>query len=168
MASFLTRLLHKNLRSPDTKHVKVDLSKLDSSLGLLKAASIEVSQAAALAAKAIEESKEEHKRNKACFTALNSATDTIVILDKDHKVFFCNDMFLRTFDVDHYDDIVGHDINSCIPGICTDEIWNVVSSNQTWTSKYGNQETMTIIPMMDDEPTPIYYICTIKSNVRDE
>lgn len=107
--------------------------------------------------------REKQKRTKACFNALNSASDIIFIVDKHKKIFFCNDRFVDIFDFGHYDNVVGKDMIMCIPYIRSyDEMWNTIEGNKSWTDTYNDKFKLTIIPMMNGEPHPIYYICTLK------
>lgn len=107
--------------------------------------------------------REKQKRTKACFNALNSASDIIFIVDKHKKIFFCNDQFVNVFHFGHYDNVVGKDMNDCVPFIKSyNEMWDVLESNKTWVDTYNDKFKMTILPMMNGEPHPIYFICTLK------
>jgi PAS domain S-box-containing protein len=105
------------------------------------------------------------KREKACFTALNSASDAIAILDGEARVFFSNDQFLRIFNIDSYQNIVGRHITDVI-NMCDDydSVWNRVRQNNTWYTTVPNTNlVVTIVPVMNGQPHPIYYICTFKA-----
>lgn len=107
--------------------------------------------------------REKQKRTKACFNALNSASDIIFIVDKHRRMFFCNDRFVDIFDFGHYDNVVGKDMIMCVPYINSyDKMWETLESNKSWSDVYNNKFKLTIIPMMNGEPHPIYYICTMK------
>ena len=107
--------------------------------------------------------REKQKRTKACFNALNSASDIIFIVDDDQNIFFCNDQFVEVFDFGHYDNVVGKSLKSCLSSIQDyDTMWNTISGNITWEDVYDINYKLTIIPMMNGAPEPIYYVCTLK------
>lgn len=107
--------------------------------------------------------REKQKRTKACFNALNSASDIIFIFDKNKKMTFCNDRFVEILDFGHYDNVIGQEVISCLPYIRSyNEMWITIQSNKIWIDTYADKFKLTIIPMMNGEPTPIYYICTLK------
>lgn len=141
-----------------------DLARLDASLDQLRKTAIEVSNAAIDATKALEE---EHSRTKACFLALNSASDGIVILDDKANIYFCNDEFLDQNNIDHYKNVLGLHVTEVLPHIPKfSTVWKNVRQNKTQTIKCPESETvLTIVPMMNGEPQPIYYVCTFKSQV---
>ena len=106
---------------------------------------------------------ERNRRTKACFEALNSASDIIFIADKKGDLFFCNDKFLEHFNIAKYDDVVGRIITDVIPNIDDyDQIWYTISQNKTWYGHYNAHYRMTIVPVMNGAPAPIYYVYTIK------
>lgn len=135
---------------------------------------------------------ENERREKACFQALNSASDAIAIIDQKARLFFCNDQFVNIFDFTNYQEIVGKTLNTILPNLpLYDEMWDTVQQNRTWSIqcphsslKHGEEVTscthsphscdlincpirrmqLTILPMMNGQPKPIYYICTFKSS----
>lgn len=140
----------------------IDTTKLDEGLTRLRETAAEVSKAAADAAVQL---KEEHRRTKACFVALNSASDSIVILDKHGCIFFCNDQFLKTHGIADYKDVVGLHILAVIPTIADfDRVWASCQNNNTEVIKCPTSNVrLTIVPMMNGAPKPIYYACTFKA-----
>lgn len=110
----------------------------------------------------VTELQEKQKRTKACFTALNSASDVIVILDKVGRIFFCNDKFTETYRLPDYGCVVGERLRDVIPLPLIDEMWATVKQNKTWEGPIGDDQFLTIIPMMNGAPEPIYYVCTMK------
>lgn len=111
----------------------------------------------------VTEIHEKHKRTKACFNALNSASDIIFIIDNKQKIFFCNDMFVDVFDIEDYNDVVNKPILEVLPQINKfDVLWKTVKKNKTWEDTFGTEHKLTIIPMMNGAPEPIYYVCTLK------
>ena len=106
---------------------------------------------------------EKSKRTKACFNALNSASDVIFIVDKYRNMFFCNDQFIHMFKFGQYDHVVGKPLEECMPDIQKyDEMWHTIMNNKTWEDVYNGEFKLTIIPMMNGAPDPIYYVCTLK------
>lgn len=105
--------------------------------------------------------KERQSRIKACFSAINSASDIIFILDATGNIFFINDMFVTEFGLDSYDAVVGKHVTETLNIPRFNAIWKKVSNNKTWEGTY-NSAPMSIIPMMNGANHPIYYICTIK------
>lgn len=105
---------------------------------------------------------EEMQRKKACFRALNAASDRIFIIDANRKITFCNDMFLKTFHIYNHEDIIGLYIYEVIPDmLCNSDVWSHVQTNQTWEGSF-REYIMTIVPVMNGVPKPIYYVCTMK------
>lgn len=107
--------------------------------------------------------EEKNKRTKACFHALNSASDIIFIVDYHGKVFFCNDPFLAAFEISSYENVVDKPIDYILPdlGQYTD-MWEVVLSNRIWEGLYRETYKATVLPVMNGMPKPIYYVCTLK------
>jgi PAS domain S-box-containing protein len=126
----------------------------------------------------ITEELEKNRRMKASFIALNSISDLIIILDFRGNIFFCNDAFLITFNICSYESIVGKHVCDIlnIPGF--DEMWELISHNQKWDgecsgdSLYGENrilsQDISVTPMMNGMPYPIYYICTLRSKKKKE
>jgi PAS domain S-box-containing protein len=105
---------------------------------------------------------EKNKRTKACFAALNTASDIIFIVDGSGNLYFCNDQFLRMFNINDYETIVGKPITSIITDMAIyDEMWQVVRTNQMWEGTYKTHK-VTVLPVMNGLPKPIYYVCTMK------
>lgn len=116
--------------------------------------------------------REKQKRTKACFTALNSASEPIAILDDHGRVFFCNDQFVDTFDLVSYEEATGkklQDVIACIKDF--NVMWDQVQLNKPWhfqcyhescSDQCSKNTNLTIIPMMNGAPKPVYYICTFK------
>lgn len=110
-------------------------------------------------------------RTKACLTALNSASDLLLIINKNGFITFANNMFLEIFDfknsseVEHkklFEVLSKYSLNS----FDGESILNIINIAHSWTDyilinknscilKYST----TIIPIMNGEPRPIYYIC---------
>lgn len=103
------------------------------------------------------------KREKACFQALNSASDAIVILDNKADIFFCNDQFIETFNLKSYDSVVNKYITDVIDIPLFDQMWDTVQQNETWSVKCTQiQRMLAVVPMMNGQPKPIFHICTFK------
>lgn len=115
----------------------------------------------------VTESINRSKRMKACFTALNSASDIIVIVDRDEHVFFCNDQFLRVFGHKEYDEVVGDHISNVLPSIANyDTMWYNVRENRIWKDTYKSNFDLNVLPMMNGAPEPIYYVFTLKQAIQ--
>lgn len=119
---------------------------------------------------------ESQQKNSACTTALNSASDNIVILDKHLKIMFCNNAFIKAFGYNETDELLGKHIN-IIQSPKTSEdfvenMWESLKQNIPWIGcmfKRHNDGSdlkcrLTIIPIMNGLPEPIHYICIITPN----
>lgn len=105
---------------------------------------------------------EKRQRTKACFTAINSASDIIAILDWQGLIFFCNDQFVEAFKKESYKEFVGQEFSSVMqdfPDLY--KMWEAVQRNQIWHGMYHNF-TLTAIPVMNGEIDPVFYIITLK------
>ena len=113
-------------------------------------------------ARNITATKEKDRRTKACFFALNSASDPIIILDSFGRIHFANDEFLRRFGFENYCQVLDKFLTDIIPDF-TDypSVWDIVKSNHPWCGNL-NEWHMNILPVMNSVSYPIYYICTIK------
>jgi PAS domain-containing protein len=136
------------------------------------------------------EIKEKSKREKACFTALNSASDAIIIIDHRARIFFCNDKFLALFKLNNYQDTINKPLYDIIPDFPQYKyMWETVRANNIWVdscplktlkiedrpcecphrlptcvpeSCLTHKMHINVLPMMNGAPVPIYYICTFK------
>lgn len=115
----------------------------------------------------ITDARERQRRTRACFTALNSASDKIFILDSHGRIFFCNDKFTVAFGVDSYEDVVGKKISQILPMDNYEEMWSTVNDNEVWEGLFCNKYKLTVLPMMNGAPHPIHYICTLKSMIEE-
>lgn len=112
----------------------------------------------------VTEARKKEQRMKVCFTALNSASDIIFIVDNQGKIFFCNDKFVQAFHLENYDDVVDRNVEDALPFSIPNrkEMWDHVKSNHVWEQVVCTKYKMTILPMMNGQPQPIFYICTLK------
>ena len=111
----------------------------------------------------ITELRAKAKREKACFKALNSASDAIVIIDHNARIFFCNDQFVDYFKLHDYNQAVDKKISEYIefvPGF--EAVWKTIKNNQIWDGDCQNNAKVTVVPMMNGAPDPLYYICTLR------
>ena len=108
--------------------------------------------------------REKERRMKVCFTALNSASDIIFIVDNLGKIFFCNDKFVQAFHLESYNQVVDKYVEDALPFTIPNrkEMWARVTSNHVWEQVICPKYKMTILPMMNGAPEPIFYICTLK------
>lgn len=112
----------------------------------------------------VTEIREKQRRTKACFQALNSASDMIAIVDTNFRIFFCNDKFLDQLHIVDYKDVVGERLDDITPHIKEfDDMWKTVQTNQTWQGICGDYR-LNVLPMMNGAPKPIYYVCTFKTD----
>jgi PAS domain-containing protein len=113
-------------------------------------------------------------KNKACYTALNSASDIIIICDKVGKITFCNDSFLTTFGFDDFNEIQDNTLSIICsgkmpPGFFQD-MWQTIKMNKPWSGTIVNKCKnnnfincfVNVLPVMNGDPEPIYYICMMK------
>lgn len=142
------------------------LDRLNASADLLRDTVAEVASAASCTAKALDAKYHDeglrmlNQRMKACFHALNSASDVIIILDSRGDIFFCNDMFINTFNLPDYTSCVGQPLEDVV-GKLPKRMWSLVQNNKIWKGKCDGYD-INIIPIMNGEPKPIYYTCTFK------
>lgn len=119
--------------------------------------------------------KNELTRNKACFDALNAASDNICIFNHSGTIIFCNNHMIKEFEFQDHSIIEGRNINIIsnehFPTEQTGEIWETITKNITWRG-YTKLKTLfdkpiggqtTILPVMNGLPHPEYYICIIKT-----
>lgn len=117
----------------------------------------------------VTESREKHRRMKACFTALNSASDMIVIVDSSLRVFFCNDRFMDYFKIEDYNNSVGERIVDMIEGLPElDDMVRHIENNHIWERRFDGRFKLTVMPMMNGVPKPIYYVFTFKEITHDK
>lgn len=122
----------------------------------------------------ITEFKNIELKNKAFISAINSASDNIFIIDSEGVVMLCNDSVLKTFGFNNHECIEGKKISIISSGKMPKEVfkdlWDTVKSNNIWSGIIINKHMLghfinckvTAIPVMNGEPEPIYYICTMK------
>lgn len=109
----------------------------------------------------ITELRNQSKRERACFHALNAASDAIVILNKKGDIYFCNDQFIKVFGFTDYNSCVGQNIHDVVKHV-SKRMWSTVQKN-----KLGSVDKfqVSVFPMMNGEPNPIYYVCTFKKDL---
>lgn len=106
---------------------------------------------------------EKQRRTKACFHALNSASDGIVIIDAKARIVFSNDEFNRRFHIEHYEKILNKKMIDILPWLAKyDDIWQHARNNQSIKIATEEAGDILVMPMMNGLPKPIYFICTFK------
>lgn len=106
---------------------------------------------------------EKQRRTKACFHALNSASDGIVIIDAKARIVFSNDEFNRQFHIEHYEKILNKKMIDVLPWLAKyDDIWQHARNNQSIKIATEEVGDILVMPMMNGLPKPIYFICTFK------
>lgn len=114
----------------------------------------------------VTEIREKQRRTKACFHALNSASDMIAIIDTNCRIFFCNDRFVEQLHIVDYNECVGERLDDVTPAITEfDVMWETVQKNQAWEGSCGKYK-LNVLPMMNGAPKPIYYVCTFKAKTK--
>jgi PAS domain S-box-containing protein len=107
---------------------------------------------------------EKQRRNKACFHALNSASDGIVIIDAKARIVFSNDEFNRRFHIEHYEKILNKKMIDILPWLAKyDDIWQHARNNNSIKIATEEAGDILVMPMMNGLPKPIYFICTFKN-----
>ena len=108
---------------------------------------------------------EKQRRTKACFHALNSASDGIVIIDAKARIVFSNDEFNRRFHIEHYEKILNKKMIDVLPWLAKyDDIWQHARNNQSIKIATEEVGDILVMPMMNGLPKPIYFICTFKKS----
>jgi hemerythrin len=113
------------------------------------------------------------KCNSQLQNALNGSSDPLMIFNNDH-IFFVNEAFCNIFRCP-MDEIIGTSIMSLSVETLSDvdhfeDMWNVITQNKKWNGKnnFRTKDTLipnlelTIIPIMNGKPRPIYYIAIFK------
>lgn len=139
----------------------------------------------------VTEVTEKSKRERACFQALNSASDAIMIMDKNAHVYFCNDQFVTQFNLENYQEIIGLPLKQILPEFPQyNQMWESVHQNIPWSIQCLPQQLdrfnkpcacpvkktncdpdnclsfniqIHVLPMMNGQVRPIYYVCTFKT-----
>ena len=145
----------------------VDTAELEQSCKLLQATVEDVSKAALDAVKVLSKKYgKDTAREKIWFSMLNKASDAVALIDSNSNVFFCNDQFVQAFGYDSYMEVLNHQLVDVLPSTFSkfESMWECVQQNQTWSKRCPKIGMMiTVVPIMNGESRPIYYICTFKS-----
>ena len=161
----LERIFRKRPTRVWNSSFKLDESLLEESFQKFRTTTSEITEAAQGAAEVL---GEQMQRIKACFQALNSASDCIVILDQTGGIYFCNDSFADTFNIDDYKDVVGKHLNDVVKMTYYTKMWKSVYNNKPWNGNCCNKFTLSAVPMMNGQPHPLYVICTFKQKRDDK
>ena len=117
-------------------------------------------------ARDITEMVEKQRRNRACFHAMNSVSDGIVIIDAKMHVIFSNDTFNDKFGITDYRAVINKRICDILPWMSKySSIWATAKKNITVTFQSNEAGNIIITPMMNGKPEPIYFICTFKKTI---
>lgn len=114
----------------------------------------------------VTEIRDKQRRTKACFQALNSASDVIAIVDANCRVFFCNDRFTEAFHIKDYNSCVDQKLEDIV-GPINPKMWSTVQKNKNWSGTF-NEYDLSVFPMMNGQPKPIYHVCTFKKLQTDK
>jgi PAS domain S-box-containing protein len=108
---------------------------------------------------------EKQRRNKACFHAMNSVSDGIVIIDSKARIVFSNDEFNRRFGINDYEKILNKKMIDVLPWLTKyDDIWQHARNNDSIKIATEEAGDILVMPMMNGLPKPIYFICTFKKS----
>lgn len=108
------------------------------------------------------ETVEKQRRTRACFQALNSASDGIVIVNNQDRIIFSNDSFNRRFNIDNYNSILNQQIDTVLPWLNDYNQWHHAKENQPINLMTKETGGILITPMMNGAPKPIYCVFTFK------
>ncbi len=117
----------------------------------------------------ITEEVENSKHITMLIKALNHASDSIAVTDHLHRILYANEAFCTTY---------GYDINELLmkpmnlvssgqtPRFIYEEMSKTITSGEVWTGVLTNrkkngdtfQEIVTISPVLNGKPYPVYYI----------
>ena len=108
---------------------------------------------------------EKQRRTKACFHALNSASDGIVIIDSKANIIFSNDQFNHRFDIHDYQSVLNKKLINVLPWLSKyDSLWQHARNNNSIKIATEEAGDILVMPMMNGLPKPIYFICTFKND----
>lgn len=109
----------------------------------------------------------EQQKTRACFLALNASSDAIVILDRHEKIFFMNFMFQEAFyhkntkyEGMHICEVIKDFIG------CDKKEHKIFKNTQTWKTVWKDYD-ITVLPIMNGVPDPIFNIISFKSFIKD-
>ena len=118
---------------------------------------------------------ESERRNQFLTAALNSASDNILLISNEGIVNFCNDHFLGAFGFNSHQEIEGKSIDIISSKLMTsaffEKMWSTIKKNELWSGVVINKHTdgryikcfVSIIPIMNGSPVPLYYLTTMKT-----
>lgn len=114
----------------------------------------------------------ESRKSRVCMSALNSASDSILILDKDTKIMFCNTAFLKTFNftsTELLESTLLSDICQPVDIHYEQTKWEKLHNNISWIGDFDgiiNNQSVScheeILPVMNGHTYPIFYIYLIR------
>lgn len=106
---------------------------------------------------------ERQRRTKACFHAMNTASEGIVIIDSKARIIFSNDEFNRKFGIKDYESILNERLVDVLPWLTKyDDVWQHARMNKSIKIATEESGDILVVPMMNGLPKPIYFICTFK------
>jgi PAS domain S-box-containing protein len=107
----------------------------------------------------------EQQKTRACFLALNASSDGIIILDRNEKIFFVNFTFQHMFSQVKnikYEGIHVCDVIKDFIGKDKKETRRLLKNTQTWKTFWKDYD-ITVLPIMNGVPEPIFNIISFKS-----
>lgn len=111
----------------------------------------------------ITELVEKQRRTKACFMAMNAASEGIAIIDSKARIVFSNDEFNNTFNIKDYKAVINKKMIDILPWLKKyDDFWQRAKQNKSIRIATEEAGDIVIMPMMNGLPKPIYFICMFK------
>jgi PAS domain S-box-containing protein len=124
-----------------------------------------------LASDIIEKLDDQRRKTKALYSAFNSASDAIAVIDSEGYIVYINESFLNLYKYS-INDVLGQNMvmfsSGQTPKQVFKEMWDTIKSNQIWQGEISNRDSCgndikvisKILPIMNGKPEPIYYVCT--------
>lgn len=117
----------------------------------------------------ITEIKEKGVESKSLTNVLNISSDIVFIIDTKGRITFCNDTFMYLFKFERVSNALGVPIQTLGLNKIYDSISSNVQSNKIWSdiikliiNSISITGLYTVTPMINDDHTSIFYICTLK------
>lgn len=109
------------------------------------------------------------KHIRMLLTALNKASDAITVTDQDHIIIYANEAFIQNYGYE-LSEVIDYPRKLVASGLTSKETYQImhdtISRGEVWTGNMINKtksgtllhETVTITPVLNGKPYPIYYI----------
>jgi PAS domain S-box-containing protein len=118
----------------------------------------------------ITEEVENNKHISMLIKALNHASDSIAVTDHEHRILYANDAFCNNYGFDLKDILLkpmSIISSGTTPTNVYDNMKQTIIAGEPWTGILDNRtssgknikEVVTITPVLNGKPYPVYYIC---------